>query len=787
MKTTQKFFLFFSFLISIHSEIQYSTCNNGTRTLIFEDRTRQEFDCIPCPIGQFTTYNKEKNLLECAECPSGSTSYGNDINLLNFAFKSLSKFKFYAVSDCEESSEKCPMFSFSIFSLNAEFVENTNFKEKFMLNTYYMNDGEFSIKYINFNGGVDKVFNIYLNDKLIFKDDSEHSVVKTKNFNIKKGENNFIFEYSVDNKLKTKGTNLKNDAYLKILELNFTNLETSSTECEQYESLENLKNNLHNNCDYYIEKCNSEDFCTYRFYKETINEICSTDTKFQTIEYSKLSSGNCKELINPVKREIGCEHCSYGQFLTQNNNETKCDYCSENLYNSKEINDEKSCNENCDENKELSKINYITNFEDASYGEYDFEIVNSIGFLIVYYQKFNENKTVNIFFELDKNEKSFKLENPIEDFINTKYYSVSLPFSKGEHKIKIKGDNLKLKKFILKGGNIGGNYKCADKVNSDEEKTCTESDEHYSKIQKNCIKCPKGSLIDKNSECIFANQIINKKFTFDNNILKNLLSREVPLEKESVKYYLNLNPSFPFIYSENNSNDLTILAKELYKIKIVKGEKERGILLSFLSYDNDNDLYTHIYLKCDTISKPGLDFVKNVGNNYFFIVNSTISCPYCLTSEVKYEDIDDKCIDGKKTVNVIIKNESQCVIKDFDESESSKSVDDNEVLLYKNSEDVFDKLLIENFGISENVPVDYEKEKDEIETKLQKVIKCGDDDDDDDDDGIGTWLVVVIVISVLLVIVLVGIIVTMILKKRNKKSSEMPELTRESLTEIDKD
>ena len=290
-------------------------------------------------------------------------------------------------------------------------------------------------------------------------------------------------------------------------------------------------------------------------------------------------------------------------------------------------------------------------------------------------------------------------------------------------------------------------------------------------------------MIDKNSECIFVNQFMNKKFIFDNNLLNNeILSKEYLLEKDSIKYHLNLYPSFPLIYSENNSNGVTILGKELYKVKLVKGEKQRGILLSFLSNDNNNELYTHLFIKCDPNSKSKLEFVGNDENNFFFSLNTNNSCPYCLTSEVKYEDVDGKCFNGTKTVNVIINDGSLCVIKNFDKSESSKLVDDDEVLLNKNSEDTIDKLLIENFDISENVPINYEKNYDEIETSFQKEVECK--GSKIDEEGISILLVIVIVVVILLVIILIILIVAKVLKNKNK-NDDIPELQRESLTELE--
>lgn len=80
-----------------------------------------------------------------------------------------------------------------------------------------MNEGELVIKYMNYNGAIDRVFNIYINQSLVFTDDTNNNVLKTKYFNVKKGENIFMFEYLVNEEMKQK--NINDDSFLEIFEI----------------------------------------------------------------------------------------------------------------------------------------------------------------------------------------------------------------------------------------------------------------------------------------------------------------------------------------------------------------------------------------------------------------------------------------------------------------------------------------------------------------------------------------------------------------------------------------
>ena len=65
--------------------------------------------------------------------------------------------------------------------------------------------------------------NIYINNILIYKDDSDHSIIETKTFPINKGENIIKFEYIIDNNLSTKAITYDDVSYFEIFEIRMIN------------------------------------------------------------------------------------------------------------------------------------------------------------------------------------------------------------------------------------------------------------------------------------------------------------------------------------------------------------------------------------------------------------------------------------------------------------------------------------------------------------------------------------------------------------------------------------
>ena len=291
------------------------------------------------------------------------------------------------------------------------------------------------------------------------------------------------------------------------------------------------------------------------FIQKKKSDFCEKqlESYYQEIEYVKIKNANCIELSTPSSDNILCEHCSYGQytnFLDEEKNKKICGYCQNNYYNSKVQNDEFSCSEICEtknNNNQLIKIFYINNFENPSnYNFKTIEIIQPIGYIIIKYEKFNKRSDTIIYIEIDSNyTKKFINPNNNEEIISN-YYSFAIPLNYGNHSLEIKGSNLKLNKIIIEGSSEGGNYKCVDKINLNEEIKCDKIEEYYSLLQNKCLSCPLGTKIDKNKKCEIYNQFINDLYTFDNyDINLNLFSNIYELDNKNIKYYLNINPTNP--------------------------------------------------------------------------------------------------------------------------------------------------------------------------------------------------------------------------------------------------
>ena len=783
----------------IHSEIEYYHCENGKRKIKFEDETIKEYPCITCTEGQYTAYNNESSPFKCENCTEGVSNYGPNIIIDSFSKKILSRYNYNSSSECiynGNNNEICPEWKINPLFLRVDYKETIlNLKTYFTINQFYMDDGELIIKYINYNGGIDKYFNIYINNKLVYKDDSDHSIIKVKTFYINKGRNVFKFEYFVDGNLSSKGHKYDDDSYLEIFEIQMNNAEVSSLDCQKYDPLQSLKETIHNNCEYYIENCSNDDICTFRFYNENRVEFCNYLEGSQTIEYNKIPNGVCNEIFPPTNNEIDCEHCTFGQYLKKGDKESNCVYCKDNNYNNELIHDEESCDKVCDitfnNNKQLNKILYITSFEDHS--EYSINEINInviIGYIEVNYVKFNEKENCHIFIEINKLNgdinKTIELINPDENNNLLDYYLFNIPIPKGEYNIKIKGKNLKLNKISIIGSEKGGNYKCVDKLNIEDE-TCPNEDEHYFPIQ-NCSKCINGSIIDQNKECIFIEQFIDNKFILENTLLYNkilLSSFEYLSEKE--EYFFNFNPTYPLIYYINkNDSNTVVIGKELYKIRLVKGIYNRGIILSYLSVDNNLNYITNVFLKCNTTNKTEENKIllndivmDNDKIYYFFIFQTNYTCPYCLNSEITYKEDSSKCVDNKELVNVTIKEDSLCVIKSYVNSTDSKLINDSNILLNINSTEEEDQLLYNNYHINESIPISYEKDDDEINTAYQKNITC--EYKRRSILEMGTGIFILMIIACAFGVILLGVIIWKIIDNSKKKHTKE---RNESLTEL---
>ena len=301
-----------------------------------------------------------------------------------------------------------------------------------------------------------------------------------------------------------------------------------------------------------------------------------------------------------------------------------------------------------------------------------------------------------------------------------------------------------------------------------------------------------GTTIDKNGNCEIYNQFINGIYTFDNSIINaDLFSNDYELENQNITYYLKINPTKPLIYMKNNtSNDtddnIDIIGSELKKIKIVKGMNDRGMILSFIS-EKDKSF---IYIKCNpniTEDMKAQIFLKNITvdndniTNYFFMVESSTSCPYCLTSEVSFdENSGSECVKGIKKIKVSYLNNTLCLIKPFDDKEILQLKDDKNLLLDNKTQDIEEQLIINIFEINEDIPVQYEKENDEIIVSFEKDKKC--EDNKDDKNQLVIILTILFCFVILIALGLSGVLIWKMID--NKMKANKRKNTKERMSEL---
>ena len=784
MSNIFKYLILSLLIISSKSEIEYGLCIDNKRSVKLENGTVLSLECIKCPENSYTKYENGK--LECSNCPEHTYNYGNNILIDYFSKKIISRHSFSFNIECNnEDKSLCPKWLTNYFSLKVENV-NDKIDSKSILkwNQYYVNDGKFRIKYINYNGDFNKYLNIYINNELVYKDDTKHSKVKSREFTIKKGNNQIEIQYIVDKNIPQNNKDI--ESFFEIYEIEMINAEISSLECQKFDEIDNLKNSIMNNCDYYVNKCTENDLCTFRFFVEQTNGS-SFIQGTQIVSYKRLDGAICKNFFDPIPFDLDAEQCSYGQHrnLTEHENLYICEQCEKNSYNDKIINYEFSCQKQCDTNeKELKKILYINKFEDQSQYEMDINIIDMIGHIEINYKKYNLKEDTVLFYDLEEkgtnNKKTFQLINPnINTDVNDGNFLFKIPLKKGEHRFKIKGKNFKIKIIKVINGKEGGNYLCINKLNPEEEVLCQDK-EYYSRNQKKCSTCPTGSFFEENSKCVFTEEIINNKFILENNLLfqnKLLNSTYVINGKDNTQYHLYLSPTFPLIYSTKPESSSIIIGNEFNKVKLVRGNNTKGIILSYSHKDNDFDYNTYLFIKCNKSNiQDNIEFIKEETEEktkyFYFTIQSNITCPYCLESEIEEIAIDQKCPDNKKQrFNIIPKNTSECVIKPYLNNSDHKTILDknSEVILFHNSSLKEDEKLIQNYNINEEIPIYYELDSDEIVTVTQREKDCG---DDGTSGGLKPVYIALIAVGSCIIVAAIVIIIVIVVKKKKAKAIE---------------
>lgn len=140
----------------IQSQQKISHCQNGNRTVLLGSNQNLQLKCIECQEGEYTYYNENNKNLECRNCDSGLSNYKNDIVINNFLSQDL-LFRYSFISSCSLKSDLCPKWKQDYFSIKVNYIQSLSYISFFILDQYFMNDGELIIKYINYNGGIDVI------------------------------------------------------------------------------------------------------------------------------------------------------------------------------------------------------------------------------------------------------------------------------------------------------------------------------------------------------------------------------------------------------------------------------------------------------------------------------------------------------------------------------------------------------------------------------------------------------------------------------------------------------
>ena len=211
-------------------------------------------------------------------------------------------------------------------------------------------------------------------------------------------------------------------------------------------------------------------------------------------------------------------------------------------------------------------------------------------------------------------------------------------------------------------------------------------------------------------------------------------------------------------------------------IKIIRGINNRGLILSYIHKKDESRYVTHLYIKCDKfVSEENIEFINktnfNNENQYYFMVKSNLSCPFCLNSEVNEIKTDGICHQNNTELyNIEIKESSICVIKPYENVSSSLIINDSsQFLLFYNSSSLEDQNLIFNYKINENIPIFYEKEEDEIITKAQIYKQCKNETKEPENNDEKSFNVVYIIIIVIGSLIIIAVIMFLIWKLKFSK------------------
>lgn len=383
------------------------------------------------------------------------------------------------------------------------------------------------------------------------------------------------------------------------------------------------------NCLYDLQCDPMFDICTSRFYTRILNDLCDTYTYTQNITYTISKDARCQLLSFPSSRTVNCNKCKQGQFIKKNTDHSyRCEYCPIGTYMPNDQHNNDNCM-TCSQNVH-NIFYYLPEYQ--SKAEKTFVIISDIGRIKIEYERLNVKQTCDFYMSLQEGEEmqNFPCENSNEKIVE---------LTKGKHKLIIKGQNLNIKLITIINSSLGGGYNCDDTSIDEAQCSLVGNDVYYSSLTKSCIKCPIFTHMNNKGKCILDDILVNNAY-MNKIIYKSFISSLSSYPNLTISDYI-INFEEGYIY---NSKTRTYSGKELINVQIVRGEKNRGILLSYIGENvNDNSvrMNTKIYISCNKETTSS----TIINDQLVFIIGNKNICPVCLSSELSYSD--SECIDNK--------------------------------------------------------------------------------------------------------------------------------------------
>ena len=383
------------------------------------------------------------------------------------------------------------------------------------------------------------------------------------------------------------------------------------------------------NCLYDLQCDPLLDIWTSRFYTRTLNDICDTYTYSQNITYTLSKDAKCKLLSGPSSSTVNCNKCKQGQFIKKNSDHSyRCEYCPVGTY----MPDDQHYKDNCITcSQNVHNIFYYFP-EHQGKAEKTFVIISDSGSIKIEYEQLNVKETCDYYMSIQEGEE-------LQNFPWDNTYEKIVELTKGKYKLIIKGLNFNIKLITIINSSLGGGYTCDDTPIDEAQCSLVDNDVYYSSLAKSCIKCPIYTHMNDKGKCTPNDILVNNAY-MNKIFYKSFISSLTSYPNMTISDYI-INFEEGYIY---NTQTLTYPGKELINVQIVRGEKNRGVLLTYIGENENNksiQVKSKIYISCDKETTSS----TIINEQLVFIIGNKNICPVCLSSELSYSD--SECIDNK--------------------------------------------------------------------------------------------------------------------------------------------